>query len=46
MGVPVNYVSLWLGHASIQTTLIYLQLVPHVGQLMERVPSAIKRTLL
>ena len=27
-GVPINYLSRWLGHSSIQTTLIYLELVP------------------
>ena len=33
-GVPINYVSRWLGHRSIQTTLIYLELVPDpVGRL-------------
>ncbi len=37
-GVPINQVSLWLGHASLQTTLIYLQLLPDTGKWMERVP--------
>ena len=27
-GVPINYLSRWLGHSSIQTALIYLELVP------------------
>ena len=27
-GIPINYLSRWLGHSSIQTTLIYLELVP------------------
>ena len=27
-GIPINYRSRWLGHSSIQTTLIYLELVP------------------
>ena len=27
-GIPFNYLSRWLGHSSIQTTLIYLELVP------------------
>ena len=27
-GVAINYLSRWLGHSSIQTTLIYLELVP------------------
>ena len=26
--IPINYLSRWLGHSSIQTTLIYLVLVP------------------
>ncbi|MYC07267.1 MAG: tyrosine-type recombinase/integrase [Chloroflexi bacterium] len=25
-GIPINYLSRWLGHSSIQTTLIYLKL--------------------
>ena len=37
-GVPINRVFLWLGHASIQTTLVYLELLPdHLGD-MEHVP--------
>ena len=28
-GVPINHLSRWLGHSSIQTTLIYLELVPY-----------------
>lgn len=27
-GVPIYYLSRWLGHSSIQTTLIYPELVP------------------
>ena len=27
-GILINYLSRWLGHSSIQTTLIYLELVP------------------
>ena len=27
-GIPLNYLSRWLGHADIKTTLIYLELVP------------------
>ena len=27
-GIPINYLSRWLGHSSIQTTLIYPELVP------------------
>ena len=26
-GIPINYLSRWLGHSSIQTTLVYLELV-------------------
>jgi integrase/recombinase XerD len=37
-GVPINYVSLWLGHSSIQTTLIYLQVLPDPSNFMDRVP--------
>ena len=36
-GVPLNRVSVWLGHASLQTTLIYLQIPPHPGDDMARV---------
>ena len=33
-GVPINQLSLWLGHAHIQSTLIYLELTPDpTGQL-------------
>ncbi len=33
-GVPINYLSRWLGHRSIQTTLGYLELIPDpVGKL-------------
>ena len=27
-GIPINYLSRWLGYSSLQTTLIYLELVP------------------
>ena len=37
-GVPTNPVSVWLGHASLQTTLIYLQIMPDPGNDMARVP--------
>ena len=37
-GVPINVVSRWLGHASIQTTLIYLAILPDPAGYMERVP--------
>ena len=35
-GVPINYVSQWLGHASIATTMTYLELVPDQQGFMER----------
>ena len=37
-GVPINVVSRWLGHASLQTTLIYLEILPDPSGYMERVP--------
>ena len=37
-GVPINHVSRWLGHASIQTTWIYLEILPDPSGYMERVP--------
>ena len=37
-GVPINVVSRWLGHASITTTLIYLEILPDPSGYMERVP--------
>jgi integrase/recombinase XerD len=36
-GVPIHVVSLWLGHAQLKTTLIYLQLASDTGNLMEEV---------
>ena len=36
-GVPINHVSRWLGHASITTTLIYLQVLPDPSGYMDRV---------
>ena len=36
-GVPINHVSRWLGHASIQTTLIYLEILPDPTGYMDRV---------
>lgn len=36
-GVPINHVSRWLGHASIQTTLIYLEILPDPSGHMDRV---------
>ena len=37
-GVPINVVSRWLGHASLQTTLVYLEILPDPVGYMERVP--------
>ena len=37
-GVPINYLSRWLGHSSIQTTLIYLELVPDPVGTLAAVP--------
>ena len=37
-GIPLNYLSRWLGHASIQTTLIYLELVPDPSGSLASVP--------
>ena len=37
-GVPINYVSRWLGHRSLKTTLIYLELVPDPAGRLATVP--------
>ena len=37
-GRPINYVSRWMGHSSIQTTLIYLDLVPDPTGSLAEVP--------
>ena len=37
-GIPINYLSRWLGHSSIQTTLIYLELVPDPAGSLASVP--------
>ena len=37
-GIPINYLSKWLGHSSIQTTLIYLELVPDPSGSLAAVP--------
>ena len=37
-GIPINYLSRWLGHSSIQTTLIYLELVPDPSGSLLMVP--------
>ena len=36
-GVPINHVSRWLGHSSITTTLVYLELLPDPSGYMDRV---------
>jgi site-specific recombinase XerD len=37
-GIPLNYLSRWLGHADIKTTLIYLELVPDPTGSLASVP--------
>ena len=37
-GIPINYLSRWLGHSSIQTTLIYLELAPDPTGSLTTVP--------
>ena len=37
-GAPINYLSRWLGHQSIQTTLVYLELVPDPAGRLATVP--------
>ena len=37
-GVPINYVSRWLGHRSLKTTLIYLELVPDPAGRLAGIP--------
>ena len=37
-GVPINHLSRWLGHSSIQTTLIYLELVPYPAGSVATIP--------
>ena len=37
-GIPINYLSRWLGHSSIQTTLIYRELVPDPTGSLASVP--------
>ena len=37
-GIPINYLSRWLGHSSIQTTLTYLELVPDPTGSLAMVP--------
>ena len=37
-GIPINFLSRWLGHSSVQTTLIYLELVPDPPGSLASVP--------
>jgi integrase len=37
-GIPINVVSRWLGHAGLQTTLVYLEILPDPLGEMGRVP--------
>ena len=37
-GVPINYLSRWLGHRSIRTALIYLELVPDPADRLSALP--------
>ena len=37
-GIQFNYLSRWLGHSSMQTTLIYLELTPDPSGNLDRVP--------
>ena len=37
-GIPINYLSRWMGHSSIQTTLIYLELEPDPSGALSQVP--------
>ena len=37
-GVPISHLSRWLGHSSIQTTLIYLEPVPYPAGSVATIP--------
>ena len=37
-GIPLNYLSRWLGHSNIQTTLVYLELVPDPSGTLAAIP--------
>ena len=37
-GIPLNYLSRWLGHGQIQTTLVYLELAPDPPGSLASVP--------
>ena len=37
-GIPINYLSRWMGHASITTTLIYLELIPDPSGSIDSIP--------
>ena len=36
--IPINVVGRWLGHANLQTTLVYLEILPDPLGEMGRVP--------
>ena len=42
-GVPINHLSRWLGHSSIQTTLIYLELVLGPTGSVASIPLSVQR---
>ena len=37
-GIPLNVLSLWLGHSSIETTLVYVRLLPDPAGIMRGIP--------
>ncbi len=37
-GIPLNVLSLWLGHSSIETTLVYVRLLPDPAGTMRGIP--------
>ena len=37
-GIPINFVTRWLGHANLTTTLIYLDLLPDPAGSLAAVP--------
>ena len=37
-GIPLNYLSQWLGHGRIQTTLVYLELAPDPSGNLASIP--------
>ena len=43
-GIPLNYLSRWLGHGRFQTTLVYLELSPDPSaQVLPRCPGQYPR---